>query len=204
MPRGSRSRATPLRLPHLMLGREGPGRNATWGAGVGGRGESREGKRPGRKWGPQSGVAEAAWSMKVEGPAGLATRLSAASAGTVCAAWMQQKRRRRPRHEGPRSRGRCARRAQSCVWGGGCRGGGGREEGQGAATGVRGIRNTFRRALPSDRPPGSGPQRLPPAEQPAGLPSHRHRPVLAHADLAPPAGTGGGHLEPDLACHFPA
>lgn len=152
MPRGSRSRATPLRLPHLMLGREGPGRNATWGAGVGGRGESREEKRPGRKWGPQSGVAEAAWSMKVEGPAGLATRLSAASAGTVCAAWMQQKRRRRPRHEGPRSRGRCARRAQSCVWGGGCRGvrQGGRPRG-----GNRGARH------PEHLP--EGPPKRPPA-----------------------------------------
>lgn len=170
---------------------------------MGGRGESREEKRPGRKWGPQSGVAEAAWSMKVEGPAGLATRLSAASAGTVCAAWMQQKRRRRPRHEGPRSHGRCARRAQSCVWGGWVPGGAAGRKAKGRQQGCAAS------GTPSGGPsqatarlaPGHSNSRLQ-SSLPASPP--RHRPVLAHADLAPPAGTGGGHLEPDLACHFPA
>lgn len=56
-----------LWLLHLMLGREGPGRNATWCAGVGGWEESREGESSRREGGLQSAVAEMAWSMKVEG-----------------------------------------------------------------------------------------------------------------------------------------
>lgn len=94
-----------------MLGREGPGRNATWCAGVGGGGSQEKGKFPSGKWPLQAVWLRRPGRCRWKGPARLATWLSwVASMETVCAVWVQQKRRQRPCHKGPSSRGRRVRR----------------------------------------------------------------------------------------------